>query len=448
MTELKVEADPAEVGFDPARLERIDQHFRRYVDDGRLPGWLVTVSRHGRLAHVGQPTASATSRRGCRSRPTRCWRIYSMTKPITSVAAMMLYEEGAFELTDPVSEFIPSFADVRVYAGGSRRQAGDRARHRADADLAPADPHRGPDLRLPPRAPGRRACTATPASSGARRAGMDLAAVLRRLGGAAAAVPARARSGTTRWPPTCSAGSSRWPPGSRLDEFFAERIFGPLGMTDTSFWVARPTSSGWPRSTRPAPADSSRRARRDGPRSPAPARSCPAAAGWSRRRPTTTGSPRCCCRGRRRARRRPAARPAHLAYMTRNHLPGGADLETFGRPLYAGGAVPRGRLRAGLRLGHRPGRGEGARQRGRVHLGRRGVDGATWAASSTAISASARPDLPASVVGAMGSGMPMAVAATFRRPGTQVVAFIGDGGALMAGNEIATAIQYGADPIM
>jgi acetolactate synthase-1/2/3 large subunit len=54
----------------------------------------------------------------------------------------------------------------------------------------------------------------------------------------------------------------------------------------------------------------------------------------------------------------------------------------------------------------------------------------------------------ASVVGAMGSGMPMAVAASLRRPGTQVVAFVGDGGALMTGNEIATAFQYGATPIM
>jgi len=52
------------------------------------------------------------------------------------------------------------------------------------------------------------------------------------------------------------------------------------------------------------------------------------------------------------------------------------------------------------------------------------------------------------VVGAMGSGMPMAVAAALRRPGTQVVAFVGDGGALMTGNEIATARQYGANPIM
>ena len=53
-----------------------------------------------------------------------------------------------------------------------------------------------------------------------------------------------------------------------------------------------------------------------------------------------------------------------------------------------------------------------------------------------------------SVVGAMGSGMPMAVAAALRRPDTQIVAFVGDGGALMTGNEIATALQYGVNPIM
>ena len=51
-----------------------------------------------------------------------------MTKPITSVAAMMLWEEGAFELKDPVARFIPAFADARVWAGGSQQQADDRAR--------------------------------------------------------------------------------------------------------------------------------------------------------------------------------------------------------------------------------------------------------------------------------------------------------------------------------
>ena len=54
MTELAPQADPAEAGLDKERLARIDRHFARYVDDGRLPGWLLTVSRHGRLVHVSR----------------------------------------------------------------------------------------------------------------------------------------------------------------------------------------------------------------------------------------------------------------------------------------------------------------------------------------------------------------------------------------------------------
>src|SRR5207244_7277115 len=117
MSGLKAEVDPAEVGLDAERLRRIDRHFARYVDDGRLAGWLVTVSRRGHLAHVSC-YGSRDAEQGLPAEPDTLWRIYSMSKPVTSVAAMMLYEEGAFELTDPVSAFIPSFADVRVYAGG------------------------------------------------------------------------------------------------------------------------------------------------------------------------------------------------------------------------------------------------------------------------------------------------------------------------------------------
>ena len=118
MAELKVEIDPAEAGFGPERLERIDRHFARYVDDGRLPGWLLAVTRAGRVVHVstyGQRDVEA----GLPVELDTIFRVYSMTKPVTSVAAMMLYEEGAFELKDPVSRFIPSFGDVRVYKQGS-----------------------------------------------------------------------------------------------------------------------------------------------------------------------------------------------------------------------------------------------------------------------------------------------------------------------------------------
>ena len=118
MSELKAEVDPTEVGFDPERLQRLDRHFARYVNDGRLPGWLITVSRHGHLAHLSC-CGSRDLEAGLPVEADTLWRIYSMTKPVTSVAAMMLYEEGGLELSDPVSAFIPSFADVRVFAGGS-----------------------------------------------------------------------------------------------------------------------------------------------------------------------------------------------------------------------------------------------------------------------------------------------------------------------------------------
>lgn len=113
--------EPSEVGFDPARLARIDEHFARYVDSGRLAGWQFVVTRAGQVARAstygladreaGIPVASDT-----------LWRIFSMTKPITSVAAMMLWEEGRFELTDEISRWLPEFADVKVYDKGSAQR--------------------------------------------------------------------------------------------------------------------------------------------------------------------------------------------------------------------------------------------------------------------------------------------------------------------------------------
>jgi CubicO group peptidase (beta-lactamase class C family) len=114
---LDVAHDPSELGFAPERLARIDAAFQRYVDDGQLPGWQIVVSRNGQVAHsstAGMRDMDA----GIPWTDDTLARIYSMSKPITSVAAMMLYEEGAFELKDPVAKFIPSFADARVYRSG------------------------------------------------------------------------------------------------------------------------------------------------------------------------------------------------------------------------------------------------------------------------------------------------------------------------------------------
>ena len=141
MGELQVEVEAGEVGLDAARLARIDRHFHQYVDDGRLPGWLILVSRRGRVAHLG----SYGQRDREQSLPVEVdtvWRLASMTKPITSVAAMMLYEEGAFELKDPVERWMPAFAGHAGVPGRLRRQGGHPAGGRARSGCGICSPTR------------------------------------------------------------------------------------------------------------------------------------------------------------------------------------------------------------------------------------------------------------------------------------------------------------------
>ncbi len=105
---------PESAGFSSARLKRVDQVMQKYVDQGKLPGVLTLVARRGHIAHLSKvgwmdveahkPIAFDT-----------LFRIYSMTKPLTSVAVMMLYEEGRFFLNDPVAKYIPEFADLKVF---------------------------------------------------------------------------------------------------------------------------------------------------------------------------------------------------------------------------------------------------------------------------------------------------------------------------------------------
>ena len=107
-------AVPEDVGMSTSRLGRIAPIMQRWVDNGKIPGALTMIAREGKLVHFEkfgtQDVASA--------KPIEfdtIFRIYSMTKPITSIAVMMLYEEGHFQLGTPVSELIPAFKDMQVY---------------------------------------------------------------------------------------------------------------------------------------------------------------------------------------------------------------------------------------------------------------------------------------------------------------------------------------------
>ncbi len=110
---------PEQVGLSAARLARITSWMKGWVDSGKLPGMVVCVMRKGELAFA-ETYGKADVERNKPMRPDTIFRIYSMTKPLTSTAIMMLYEEGRFQLDDPISRFIPAFKDPRVYAGGSR----------------------------------------------------------------------------------------------------------------------------------------------------------------------------------------------------------------------------------------------------------------------------------------------------------------------------------------
>lgn len=105
------------VGMSTQRLERVAQLNQRYVDEGKVAGILTAVLRDGKLVHqsaagsksVADPTPLSMD---------AIFRVYSLSKPITSVAAMQLYEKGKFQLTDPVAKFIPEFKELTVLKGG------------------------------------------------------------------------------------------------------------------------------------------------------------------------------------------------------------------------------------------------------------------------------------------------------------------------------------------
>jgi CubicO group peptidase (beta-lactamase class C family) len=232
--DVDIEVEPGEVGFDAVRLGRIDRHLARYVDDGLLAGWQVLVSRRGKRV--------LSSTYGLRDReaalpvePDTLWRIYSMTKPITSVVAMQLYEEGAFALNDEVPKYLPEFGGLHVYRSGPAEKP---------KTVPATEPMRMWHL-LTHTAGLTYGFTRSSqvdevyrlaGSDFAQPAGMDLAALCNLW----ASMPLLFEPGsgwnysvaTDVLGRVCEVLT-----GQSLDEIFSERVLGPLGMTDTRWWV-------------------------------------------------------------------------------------------------------------------------------------------------------------------------------------------------------------------
>src|SRR5436190_10759640 len=110
-------ARPEDVGLSTAALDRITTTLQSYVDSRKYPGFLAVIARHAKLPYLSSLGLRDVEHQPAMS-PNAVFRIYSLTKPITSTAAMQLYERNKLRLDDPVSKYIPAFAGVKVYAGG------------------------------------------------------------------------------------------------------------------------------------------------------------------------------------------------------------------------------------------------------------------------------------------------------------------------------------------
>lgn len=224
--------EPGEVGLNPERLEHITGFFKsNYLDTGKLPCMATLVSRGGEIAH--EDYSGLTAFEGGRPiGPETIFRIYSMTKPITSVAAMMLFEEGALRLDHPVSKYIPEFADTEVWDGGDLK------------DFETRKPER--EIQI------RDLFTHTSGLTYGFLFQHEVDALYRRekIGR-----PDETLEEFCVWLaglPLVFSPGERWnyghstdvlgrivevASGQPLDVFFRERIFGPLGMADTDFFV-------------------------------------------------------------------------------------------------------------------------------------------------------------------------------------------------------------------
>jgi CubicO group peptidase (beta-lactamase class C family) len=222
---------PEAVGLSPARLERVARWLDHQVSSERLAGASVLLGRHGQTAFF-RAAGHADLALGREFTRDTIVRIYSMTKPVTTVAAMMLFEEGCFQLDDPVSKYIPAFGHTRVWTGGDISET--------EAQAAPLLVHH---LMTHTSGLTYSFMRSNAVDAAYREAGIefpDASTTLAELVERAAEVPLMCQPGS-QWNYSISTDVlgrlvEIWS-GTSLADFFRERIFQPLGMQATDFHV-------------------------------------------------------------------------------------------------------------------------------------------------------------------------------------------------------------------
>lgn len=223
------------LGFCPARLARLDAFLaEKYLATRRLPCTLSLVARHGEIVHMGVQ-GLADVERGIPAREDTIFRIYSMTKPITSVALMMLVEQGKIALDDPVHKYIPEWKNLGVFVAGTHK-LGFQTR-------PPARPMQVVDLfrHTAGLTYGFQLRTNVDAAYRAEKIGeIEKAGTLEAMILALAKLPLEFSPGEA-WNYSVATDVLGWlvqvVSGQKFEDYLAEHIFQPLGMIDTGFHV-------------------------------------------------------------------------------------------------------------------------------------------------------------------------------------------------------------------
>ena len=232
-----MEVDPTAAGFCPDKLSKLDHHLiSRYIEPQKISGFNLRVVRNGKVAH-NTSMGLMDIERNKPMRDDTIFRIYSMSKPITSIALMMLFEEGRFQLTDPVYKFIPSWRKHRVWVEGEGKSMVTRppktpmtVKHLLSHTAGLTYGGFLPGLELP--------VDAAYASAGISRAGTD---TLKEFVEKLAEVPLLYDPGS-RWCYSLSTDVCGYLveaiSGQSFESFLQERLFEPLDMPDTGFSVS------------------------------------------------------------------------------------------------------------------------------------------------------------------------------------------------------------------
>jgi CubicO group peptidase (beta-lactamase class C family) len=228
-----MELAPKRAGFAPERINRITEHLdKNYIAPGKIAGCQTLVARHGHVAYFKSQGLMDRERRKPMTDDT-IFRLYSMTKPITSVALMTLFEQGHFQLNDPVSRFIPAWRDHKVWVSGEGPSMETAAIARP-MTMRHVLSHTGGLTYGASNHPVDRAYREVGVGRGT---GETLSGFADKL----AKVPLRYQPGE-RWMYSLSTDVCGYLieaiSGKTFDKYLQETIFDPLDMKDTSFMVA------------------------------------------------------------------------------------------------------------------------------------------------------------------------------------------------------------------